>query len=42
MSEFKVANPGLGFDYQVINVNDFNGVGESEPVAHFFQVRLVN
>lgn len=35
--EYKLANAGFAFDYQVINVSDFNGAGETEPVAHFFQ-----
>jgi intron-binding protein aquarius len=35
--EYKVANPGFWFDYQLINVNDFNGVGESEPNPYFYQ-----
>ena len=38
--EYRVANPGLRFDYQLIDVGDFNGVGESEPTPHFYQVRL--
>ena len=41
-SEFKLANAGLVYaglvyDYQLINVDDYNGVGESEPQAHFYQ-----
>ena len=36
--EYCVANPGLRFDYQLIDVGDFNGVGESEPTPHFYQV----
>jgi len=35
--KFKVANPGLFYDYQLINVEDFNGVGESEPNPYFYQ-----
>jgi len=35
--EYKLANPGFCFDYQLINVSDYNGVGESEPSAYFFQ-----
>jgi intron-binding protein aquarius len=35
--EFKTTNAGLAFDFQFINVDDFNGVGESEPVPHFYQ-----
>lgn len=36
--KFKVANPGLFYDFQLINVEDFNGVGESEPNPYFYQV----
>lgn len=35
--EFRSANAGLVWDYQLIDVGDFNGVGESEPSPHFFQ-----
>ena len=35
--EFKTTNAGMAFDFQFINVEDFNGVGESEPVPHFYQ-----
>ncbi|CAG10389.1 unnamed protein product [Tetraodon nigroviridis] len=37
LPEFQVPNPGLTFDYQLINVEDFNGVGESEPNPYFYQ-----
>lgn len=37
-SEYIVANPGFAYDYQLINVEDFNGVGETEPTPHFYQV----
>lgn len=37
--EFQVANPGFFFDYQLINVEDFNGVGETEPTPYFYQAR---
>ena len=33
-----MANPGFVHDYQIINVEDFNGVGESEPNPYFYQV----
>ena len=36
--EYCVENPGFFFDYQLINVPDFNGVGESEPNPYFYQV----
>lgn len=31
---------GFVHDYQLINVEDFNGVGESEPIPYFYQVRI--
>lgn len=31
------ANAGLSFEYQFINVGDYNGKGESEPVPYFYQ-----
>ncbi len=36
----QVANPGFRFDYQLIDVGDFNGVGESAPTPHFYQVHI--
>lgn len=38
LPEFQVPNPGLSFDFQLVNVEDFNGVGESEPNPYFYQV----
>ncbi|EDV21748.1 uncharacterized protein TRIADDRAFT_30088, partial [Trichoplax adhaerens] len=35
--EFQLSNPGFQFDYQLIDVGDFQGTGESEPNPHFFQ-----
>ncbi|EEH20512.2 hypothetical protein PABG_02743 [Paracoccidioides brasiliensis Pb03] len=35
--EFKLANPGFKFDYQFVNVSDYQGVGEREPSPHFIQ-----
>ncbi|TRY75128.1 hypothetical protein TCAL_00660 [Tigriopus californicus] len=35
--EFMAANGGFSFDYQLINVPDFNGVGESQPSPFFYQ-----
>ncbi|TRZ02669.1 hypothetical protein DNTS_024402 [Danionella cerebrum] len=35
--EFQTPNPGFRFDFQLINVEDFNGVGESEPNPYFYQ-----
>ena len=38
--EYRVANPGFFFDFQLIDVQDFNGVGESEPNPYFYQVGI--
>ncbi|KAJ5128522.1 CWF11 family [Penicillium atrosanguineum] len=35
--EFKRANAGFNFDYQFINVPDYQGTGEQEPTPHFIQ-----
>ncbi|KAF7718615.1 Pre-mRNA-splicing factor [Penicillium ucsense] len=35
--EFKQANAGFQFDYQFINVPDYQGSGEREPTPHFIQ-----
>ncbi|KAI8818102.1 uncharacterized protein EV422DRAFT_602692 [Fimicolochytrium jonesii] len=35
--EFNLGNPGFAFDYQVINVPNFMGQGETEPRPHFVQ-----
>ncbi|XP_062579933.1 RNA helicase aquarius-like [Saccostrea cucullata] len=35
--EYKKANAGFVFEYQLIDVQDFNGVGESEPNPFFYQ-----
>jgi intron-binding protein aquarius len=39
-AEYRVANSGFWFDFQLINVEDFNGVGESEPSPYFYQVSM--
>ncbi|KAL2866851.1 RNA helicase aquarius [Aspergillus lucknowensis] len=36
-SEFKQANAGFQFEYQFINVPDYQGTGEREPSPHFIQ-----
>merc|ERR1719445_1953549 len=36
-TDYKVANAGFSFDYQLINVPDFNGIGESQPSPFFYQ-----
>lgn len=35
--EFKKANTGLAHTFQLINVDDFEGRGESTPTAYFYQ-----
>lgn len=35
--KFKLANAGFRFDYQFINVPDYQGTGEREPSPHFLQ-----
>ena len=35
--EYHLANPGLKFDYQVVNVEDYEGKGESTPTPFFYQ-----
>ena len=35
--EYTLANAGFAYDYQLINVEDFNGVGETEPNPFFYQ-----
>uniref|UniRef100_A0A383WJ31 Uncharacterized protein n=1 Tax=Tetradesmus obliquus TaxID=3088 RepID=A0A383WJ31_TETOB len=34
---FLAANPGFGFDFQLVNVPDYNGKGESEPAPYYYQ-----
>nr|XP_050867940.1 RNA helicase aquarius isoform X1 [Vespula vulgaris] len=36
-AEYLVANAGFLYDFQLVNVEDFNGIGESEPSAYFYQ-----
>jgi len=36
--EFQQANAGFVYDYQFLNVDDYNGVGESAPSPYFYQV----
>lgn len=38
--EYRTANAGFAFDFQLVDVQDFNGVGESEPSPYFYQVCL--
>lgn len=37
--EFRMANAGFVYEYQMINVDDYNGVGESTPAPYFYQNR---
>ncbi|EFJ49751.1 hypothetical protein VOLCADRAFT_104194 [Volvox carteri f. nagariensis] len=34
---FRAANPGFAFDFQLVDVPDYLGKGESEPVPYFYQ-----
>ena len=36
--EFKMTNAGFIYDYQLINAENFNDIGESEPIPYFYQV----
>lgn len=38
LTEYQLANAGFTFEYQLINVEDFEGAGESEPRPFFYQV----
>jgi intron-binding protein aquarius len=35
--EYSQGNAGFAFDYQFINVDDYQGTGEREPAPHFIQ-----
>ncbi|VDD76728.1 unnamed protein product [Mesocestoides corti] len=35
--EYNLCNPGFRYEYQLVNVEDYKGVGESEPSAYFYQ-----
>lgn len=37
--EYHKANAGFSYEYQLIDVGLFNGVGETEPNPHFIQVK---
>ncbi|KAL7992492.1 hypothetical protein Chor_016748 [Crotalus horridus] len=37
LPEFRTANAGFLYDFQLINVEDFHGMGESEPNPYFYQ-----
>jgi hypothetical protein len=36
-SEFSTANAGFAHEFQLVDVPDFMGKGEMEPVAHYYQ-----
>lgn len=38
MPEYQLANAGFTFDFQLINVEDFEGAGETELRPFFYQV----
>ncbi|XP_077538456.1 RNA helicase aquarius [Haemaphysalis longicornis] len=35
--EYRTGNAGFCFDYQLVDVGDFHGIGESEPNPYFYQ-----
>jgi len=35
--EYRLANTGLMYDYQFIDVPDYDGIGESSPLPYFYQ-----
>lgn len=35
--QFQLANAGFAFDYQLINVPDYMGKGETEPLPYYYQ-----
>ncbi|XP_045537954.1 RNA helicase aquarius [Papilio machaon] len=37
LPEYRAANAGLRHDFQLIDVADFNGAGETEPSPYFYQ-----
>ncbi|PAV90727.1 hypothetical protein WR25_12656 isoform A [Diploscapter pachys] len=37
LPQFQAANAGFAFSYQLINVPDFNGQGETQPSPYFYQ-----
>ncbi|KAJ3343761.1 hypothetical protein HDU93_006673 [Gonapodya sp. JEL0774] len=34
---YRFANPGFGYEYQLVDVGDFQGKGETEPLPWFYQ-----
>lgn len=41
LPEYRAANAGLRYDFQLVNVDDFNGAGETEPSPYFYQVTQI-
>ncbi|KAH7719949.1 DEAD box protein helicases superfamily protein (Aquarius) [Aphelenchoides avenae] len=39
LPEYNTVNAGFAYNYQLIDVPDFNGVGETTPSPYFYQVR---
>lgn len=39
LSEYQLANTGFVYEYQMINVEDYKGVGESAPMPYYYQNR---
>ncbi|VDM99005.1 unnamed protein product, partial [Thelazia callipaeda] len=37
LPEYQRANPGFAFNYQLIDVPNFNGIGETTPSPYFYQ-----
>lgn len=37
LPEYVRPNAGFQYNYQLVNVEDFNGVGETEPIPYFYQ-----
>uniref|UniRef100_A0A0X3QDM8 Intron-binding protein aquarius n=1 Tax=Schistocephalus solidus TaxID=70667 RepID=A0A0X3QDM8_SCHSO len=35
--EYKLCNPGFQYEFQLVNVEDYKGIGESEPSPYFYQ-----
>lgn len=35
--KYLYANPGLTYEYQFINVDDYEGMGETSPMPYFYQ-----
>ncbi|KAL7062085.1 hypothetical protein AAHC03_0438 [Spirometra sp. Aus1] len=35
--EYNLCNPGFQYEFQLVNVEDYKGIGESEPSPYFYQ-----